>query len=64
MRQHRTLVAVTLSAFLALSLQAPAVAATIGTRDLVASTVMPATDRAATLDRVRQVLDRDDVRAA
>lgn len=64
MRQHRTLVAVTLSAFIALSLQAPAVAATIGTRDLVAGSIDTTADRAARLARVQQVLDRDDVRAA
>jgi hypothetical protein len=64
MRQHHSLVAVTLSAFLAVSLQAPAVAATIGTRDLVAGSIATTPDRATTLARVHAVLDRDDVRAA
>ena len=59
MRLYRTFVAVTLAAFLALSVEAPATAATIGTRDLVAGI-----DRAAELARVRSVLARDDVRAA
>jgi hypothetical protein len=60
---QRSLATVTLAAFLAAGLQAPATAAAIATRDAVAPAAA-AGDRDDQLARVRATLAREDVRAA
>jgi hypothetical protein len=70
MQLHRPLAALTLAAFLSLSLQAPAFAGAIGTRDLLAAGSAAGAgevarfDRGAALARVQATLNRDDIRQA
>jgi hypothetical protein len=63
MRLKRILSAVTLAAFLGVAVQAPATAAAIGTRDVVAPLANEGT-RAAQIARVQAAMARDDVRSA
>jgi hypothetical protein len=63
MHLQRSLAAVTMTAFLAAGIQAPATAAAIATRDAIAPAAAAA-DRDGQLARVRATLARDDVRAA
>lgn len=60
---HRSLVTVTLVAFLLATAPAPATAAAIGTGDVAASARVAA-GRAGQIEYVRSVLDRAEVRAA
>jgi hypothetical protein len=62
MHLQRSLAAVTLAAFLAAGIQAPATAAAIATRDAVAPAA--AGNRDGQLARVHATLAREDVRAA